>query len=391
MKAKIYSALLASALMLGLGGCKEDYTETDIVVPTPMDTPANVVATPYVGSVIISWDLPASDQYYYTLVSYVDAQGKTVNRKVSKYSLDSDTPGRVKAIIPGFTDTNEYTFTLTAYSFAGDASESVAVSAAPEDRHRAKDYLVEDITFEPLAESLKVNWTNELGADLTLVVNTKDYFQVQGKINPIELTYDARVSNSAVIESQPVETDLEVTYYLVDNETGEKSVTKTYEFQSLPTQYDIYDEGKVYIPNSFYGKNQMSIEWNETKNEFFVLTSGTDPYIYTQMPQAPAGTKLIFRYHSVQNITNFEIFFNGLAPGGDNEIILKLPDPVAASGTYNGLRMTNGYWKTVIWDLSDFQKKYDFIANAPKNQNRIRIDFGGQNKRSLYFRNMHFE
>ena len=67
------------------------------------------------------------------MVSYVDAAGQTVNRKVSKYSVDAETPGRARALIGGFTDTNEYEFTLTAYSYAGNASTPVTVKGTPED------------------------------------------------------------------------------------------------------------------------------------------------------------------------------------------------------------------------------------------------------------------
>ncbi len=367
-------------------GCGEDYADTDIVADAPMAPVQNVEATSFVSSVILTWDLPENDQYYYTMVSYVDASGQTVNRKVSKYSVDAETPGRARALIGGFTDTNEYEFTLTAYSYAGNASTPVTVKGTPEDRSRAKDYLVETVTFEPQVEAVNINWTNELNADVNLVLISLDYFNIKGKVEEVVREVEATTPHVEVIDNLPIETDIEVKYYMVDNETGEKSETKTATFQVLPTIYDIYDAAVTYIPESYYGINMMTIDWNETKNEFHILTSGNDPYVYTKMPATPAGTTLIFRYRSKKNITNFEIFLNGRAPGGPNEVIYQAPDG------YKGLRLTNGYWKTVVWDLSDAQKnKFDFINNTATNQNRIRIDFGSQNTRELWFRNMHWE
>ncbi len=383
MKKNIFIALSAAMLFCG---CGEDYADTDIVADAPMAPVQNVEATSFVSSVILTWDLPENDQYYYTMVSYVDAAGQTVNRKVSKYSVDAETPGRARALIGGFTDTNEYEFTLTAYSYAGNASTPVTVKGTPEDRSRAKDYLVETVTFDPQVEAVNINWTNELNADVNLVLISLDYFNIKGNVDEIVREVEATTPHVEVIDNLPIETDIEVKYYMVDNETGEKSETKTATFQVLPTIYDIYDAAVTYIPESYYGINMMTIDWNETKNEFHILTSGNDPYVYTKMPATPAGTTLIFRYRSMKNITNFEIFLNGRAPGGPNEVIYQAPDG------YKGLRLTNGYWKTVVWDLSDAQKnKFDFINNTATNQNRIRIDFGSQNTRELWFRNMHWE
>ena len=80
MKKNIFIALSAAMLFCG---CGEDYADTDIVADAPMAPVQNVEATSFVSSVILTWDLPENDQYYYTMVSYVDAAGQTVNRKVS--------------------------------------------------------------------------------------------------------------------------------------------------------------------------------------------------------------------------------------------------------------------------------------------------------------------
>lgn len=374
------------ALALMAAGCTEDYSEKGLTVDAPMAPVQNLEAESFVSAVILSWDLPADEQYYYSTIKYKDSEGNSVIKKVSRFSLDPENNGRIRAVIGGFTDTQEHEFTVTACSYHGNESESVKVSGTPQDRSKAKDFLVKTVKFEPLSEAVNITWENELDADLSLVVEHLDYYNTSGKVETLTTTYGAKIPKVETISNLPVETDIKMQYYMIDNETGEQSEKMEATFQVLPNQYDTLADGVLLFPVDYYGINMMDITWNESKNEFKVVTSGTDPYLYTKLSGTPTGTKIVFRYRSVQNITNFEIFLNGRAPGAANEVVYKAPDG------YNGLRRTNGYWKTVVWDLSDAQKnKFDFINNSATNQNRIRIDFGSQNKRTLEFRNMHWE
>lgn len=394
-------------LTLICGGCGDDYANTDVVVDTEMEPVTGLEAESFISSVILTWDMPENENYYYTLISYVNADGEKVNRKVSKYSVDAENPGKVKALIGGFSDTNEYEFTLTNYSFANNASASVTVKGTPQPKTMAKEYIVKSVKFEPGVESATVSWDNSLDADIKLVMSWKDYFNYETSTNADNLPVITREVNATtphteVINSLPVETDCQVEYYIIDNETGDKSETLTATFQVLPPAEDFFNPAIEYFPTNAYGApNMMTLDWtDENKNEFTIVTSGNDPYVYTTLNGKPVGTTLVFRYKSVQNITNFEIFFKGNAPGSANdEVIIKLPDTVASTKTYNGLRKTNGFWKTVRVDLKPlFNSKLDFDGLwVPQpdgkivNRNRIRIDFGSQDKRTLSFRNMHFE
>lgn len=389
--------------------CGEDYSNTDVAVDTEMEPVAGLQAESFISSVILTWDMPENKNYYYTLISYVNADGERVNRKVSKYSVDPENPGRVRALIGGFNDTNEYEFTLTNYSFADNASAPTTVKGTPQSKAMAKEYIVKSVKFEPGVESATVTWDNSLDADIKLVMSWKDYYYYAKKVTFEELPMLTREVNATtphteVINSLPVETDCQVEYYILDNESGEKSETMTATFQVLPPVEDIFNPAIEYFPTNVYGSaNMMTIEWtDENKNEFNIVTSGGDPYIYTTLNGKPVGTTLVFRYKSVQNISGVQIFYKGNAPGSANDMVdIKLPDTVASTGEYNGLRMTNGFWKTVRVDLRPlFNSKFDYdgmwVPEADGsgkivNRNRIRIDFGGQNKRELSFRNMHFE
>lgn len=374
--------ILFPVLALMLAACGEDYAEKGLVKDSDIDPVIGAEATPFVGAVILGWDIPETSEYYYTMVEYTDANGETVKKKVSKYSVDPENPNRIKTTIGGFTDTNEYTFTLTHYTFAGNPSEKITVSAAPEDRHKAKDYLVKDITFEPIVEGFNMRWKNDLDAKVKIVY---EYLDITDERMTKEV--DATVPKVESVERVPIETDIVINYYMVDLETEEKSETLTKTIQVLPTVYDIYDPTVTYIPDSYYGINMCTVEWNDTKNEYVVKTSGTDPFIYTQLPGAPTGNKLVFRYKTEKNITGIEIFLNGRAPAPANSAAFPGIINPATGKLYKGLPKTK-YWMTVVWDLSkDLPTKYDEAAN----KNKIRIDFGGQNTRELHIRNMHWE
>lgn len=412
MKKNIIIPLFA-LLTLICWGCKEEYVPTDITVDTVMEPVAGLQAESFISSVILTWDMPENENYYYTLISYTDAEGNQVNRKVSKYSLDPENENRVRALIGGFTDTNEYEFTLTNYSFANNASESVKVKGTPQPKTMAKEYIAKSVKFAPGIESATVTWDNSLGADIQLVMSWKDYFNYETSTTADNLpvlsrTVEATTPHTEVINSLPVETDCEVEYYIIDKETGEKSETLTSTFQVLAPIEDVYNPAFEYFPDGAASlqpqpdnPNQMTIEWKgEFNNEFDILTTGGDPYIYVNLKGKPAGKTLVFRYKSVQNITYFEIFFKGNAPASaKDEVVIKLPDTVDKSGYYTGLRKTNGFWKTVRVNLEPlFQSGFDYdglwvpeASGKIVNRNRIRIDFGGQNKRELHFRNMHFE
>ena len=274
MKKYIFFPLLASSLMLA--SCGEDYAEKGGLV----DENARVEIVeapeiqPFVMSVILSWAMPENPQYYYTMIEYTDTEGNLQRRKVSKYSVNPDDPTRVQVTIGGFTDTDEHTFTLTHYTYAGNASEPVTMTAAPEHRSKAKDYLVQDVTFTPIEEGFEVRWENDLDAKVDLVV---EYLHKSDERRSV--TIDASLPRVIAVEEVPIETDILISYHMVDQETGDVSETLTKTIQTLPTIYDIYVPGQEYIPNSYYGINMMTIEWNDTKNEFVVKTTGTDPYI----------------------------------------------------------------------------------------------------------------
>ncbi len=391
MKKKLFISTFAALL---LWSCCEDYADKDVVKDSPIDPVTNLEATPYVGAVILNWDLPENEQYYYSVVSYVDNNGQKVDRKVSKFSVDSENPNRIRAVIPGFTDTNEYEFSVTAYNYAGSASETVSVKATPEDKSKAKDYIVKTVKFTPGVESAKITWENELDADLTLVVKHFDYYNPGKPTTELVDEYDASTPKTEIIENLPIEENIVMTYFMRDNETGDESETLTQEFEvEVPVEH-IYDPAISYVFNNFFNANVMEYTFNnETKTEFTITSTGTDAYAYSKFDQNPTGTILVFRYKSETNIKNLRLYLDYPPSKMVQYKDYTVHDPKG----YDGLRNTNGYWRTVRWNLTDACKKtFNFMdpstINTGASSHRImRLDPNKQNKKVHTFRNMHWE
>ncbi len=202
----------------------------------------DVQVTPYYGSVILNWSVPTDEDYYYTLVSYVNAEGKKVSKKISCY--DTKSTGKTEAIIGGFTDENTYTFTLTSYNLAGAASESVTVTGTPKSTEAAKDYVVTTVKAVPAVQGSEVSWTNETGVECYVIVSFQDSKGVKK-----EKKFNATTSGKGIIASFVKATTLTVT---VENAAGKKSASRT--FDVTPTLGEISKTGmKISSVSSDWG------------------------------------------------------------------------------------------------------------------------------------------
>lgn len=168
-----------------------------------IDPISNPMLTPYYGSVILNWTNPTSEDYYYTLVSYTNAEGEVVNTKVSCYDLNDS--GQTEKIIGGFTDMNSYTFTLIAYNRLGVPSEAVTVTGAPLSTEAAKDYVVSTIQAIPAVQGAVISWKNETGVQVWVKASFND-----GKGVQKEKIFDASTSGKGVIASFVNETTVTI-------------------------------------------------------------------------------------------------------------------------------------------------------------------------------------
>lgn len=69
------------------------------------------------------------EDYYYTLISYTDADGVKKNKRVSRY--DADANGVTEAEVMGLSEIQEYSFTAKPYSFGGASGNSLTVEGTP--------------------------------------------------------------------------------------------------------------------------------------------------------------------------------------------------------------------------------------------------------------------
>jgi len=371
MKKNIFGILLAG---LAITACNDDYTEwyqdevPEAEANVPMEKLQNPKVEPFVSSVIVSWDMPASPQYYYTLLSWVDNNGKLQNRKISKYSVDPDNPRRVRSIIGGFSDTNEYEFTMIACSYAGIQSEPVTAKAAPQSSEMAKDYVLSTVTVDNGVESAIINWKNEIGATVSLKI---DYVNKYGKDKSV--TYDATTPTTEVIEELPIEKTTVLSITAIDNETKAETDPITAEVEPLLTKWDVADPSWLYIGRELWSNpeptNLCTITYdNADKTEFTIYTTGSDPYFWWKNT-TPLGTKFVMRYKSSKAI--------------DFQIFLSFP-PDGKIAPVSRLKKTDA-WETLEWDLTGKFGTWDKGLIYP------RFDWGSAKGVTVQVRNAHFE
>ncbi len=202
----------------------------------------DVQVTPYFGSVILNWTNPSDDDYYYTLVSYTNANGEKVNKKVSCFDVDDS--GRTRVIIGGFTDENTYTFTLTSYGYSGATSTPASISAAPLSTDAVKDYVATTVNVASAVQGAEVSWKNETGVECYVVVSFLDSKGIKK-----EKKFNARNSGKGIVASFVETTTLTV---YVENTSGGKSDSRT--FDVSPKLGEISKNGmSIYSVSSDWG------------------------------------------------------------------------------------------------------------------------------------------
>lgn len=181
---------------------------------------ANLTAEGRIGQVVLKWQNPTNPDYYYSMVSYVNAAGETVRQKISVYSEDKDKgAGYTSAKILGFEDTNNYEFSVTPYTSYGVAGKTETVSCKPEDAQFAYKYIPETVTIEPAVEGAVVKWVNEYEIPVTVRISFKNLLgetvvkDVTGDsdgnlaigafVDPTEVTVIA-INKAGTAQSEPV-------------------------------------------------------------------------------------------------------------------------------------------------------------------------------------------
>ncbi|MGN1215504.1 MAG: discoidin domain-containing protein [Candidatus Cryptobacteroides sp.] len=172
MKKYIYMMMIACAALFA--SCNDDSHGRGEGSSENVDL-ANLTAEGRIGQVVLKWQNPTNPDYYYSMVSYVNAAGETVRQKVSVYSEDKDKgTGYTSAKILGFEDTNNYEFSVTPYTSYGVAGKTETVSCKPEDAQFAYKYIPETVTVEGAVEGAIVKWVNEYEIPVTVKISFKN-------------------------------------------------------------------------------------------------------------------------------------------------------------------------------------------------------------------------
>jgi hypothetical protein len=329
---------------------------------------SDVTATSFYGSVKLQWTNPTDSDYYYTLVSYTNADGKVVNKKVCAYD---STNGITNAIIGGFTDTNTYKLSLVAYSLSGGHSSEVTVDATPESLSNAKDYVLSTVKFTGNDSGCLVSWTNDTGVSVNLVIT---YVGMDDK----QTTAIIDATNSGTYQLL-LYTEQTVTYHAssAEGDTSTNDLTALVKPTSNPDDL-LFTNKYEYITFNTGKANQVTCSQSNPDNpyEFTFVTSGGDPNENCNaFKKNSTGTILKFRYKANKDF-GLELFWAN--PGGGAE-----------GGRSDVFNLTaSKEWKTWSFDMKDIFTKRKWAPNAGYF---FRFDCGGEAGLTLQFKNIHFE
>jgi len=328
----------------------------------------NATATSFIGSVILSWTAPSDSNYYYTLITYKDSEGNTVNKKVSRYDAVN---GLTTTTIGGFSDTNSHDFVLTTHSFSGVSSSEVKVTGTPEDISEAKDYVIGTVKANSADEGASVQWTNESGIDVKLIITYTDIMNVN-----ICDTVDAQKTDSATLTGFTSTTDITIIAYNVKD--GAKSVSKTFSVTPIVNSDDIiYNDIEYFTLQTGSGVNvSQDDSYPYGKYEYTIVTTNGDPHNYIYPLKAvKAGTTLKFRYKATQNF-DLELFWANKGGGAASGRSTVVTIPAAST------------WTTYTHDYSDAITQYSWKGNIG---DFFRMDWGGNSGVTIHIRNIHLE
>lgn len=276
MKNKIYY-FLGIALVLFFSACEE---ENDNVLP-PSPVKDVEISTGY-GEVILSWTNPPEEDFYYVDITYIDSQGNFRSQKVSRFTNS--------AILKGFTNTENYEFTLTAYNTAGKASPPIVVSTAP--LEPAFNLVFNTITMYPDFGGAIVEWENETGKSLQVRVRYKSEEGVK-----TTSVFDATESGRGYIVGLSAKERVFEVY--VSDEEGNNSEIKS--FTILPLEEVKIDKSKWSVVA--YSSQEPAEGGNPNGLVKAVFDDDLSTYWHTQWAGASPGYPHFFVIDMGQEVT----------------------------------------------------------------------------------------
>lgn len=360
---KIGLMLLLSVLLVA---CNDKNKSAGFLAPV-----TNVKATSFIGSVILTWENPVDANLYYVLISYVNGHGEMVQKKVDRYATDDE--GKTGAIIGGFTDTNEYGFTLTAHAYDGSVSEPVRVTGIPSSTSEAKDYVLKTVSVKPAVSGAKISWTNRTGVGVILTVAYTDYKQ-----RPQTVRIDAGNTGSRIVYGMQESTKLRIT--ATNKDGGESTEAESFDVTPEIDPDDLIQEGVDYVTFDIGAKNQLDVAQDNPDNpyEYVFTTSGGDPFVPCKgMPNPVKGTVLVFRYQAVSAFA-LELFWcnaGGGAAGGRSTTVTVPAAP-------------EGEWATFRHDYASDMSQHAWKGSTG---DFMRFDLGNKPALTIRMKNIHFE
>jgi hypothetical protein len=290
MKREIYF-LVGFVFSLLFVACSDENNDVSALSPV-----SNVQVTAGYGQLMLSWVNPPEEDFYYVDVTYTDANGNHISNKVSKFSIDTLRKVSIDTL-RGFTDTNKYDLTLTAYTLSGKHSAPVIVSGTP--LEPAFNVALNSVTMVSDFGGAIIKWENSTGQKLTLQVRYKN--DANEKTTAI---FDASESGSGSISGLSA-TERVFEAFFTDA-LGNNSAAKT--FTIIPMAEVKIDKAKWTVLS--YSSQEPAEGGNPNGLVIAAFDDNLSTYWHTQWSGASPGYPHFFAVDMHQEVTVSRVVCN---------------------------------------------------------------------------------
>lgn len=210
------------------------------------------------GEVILKWKIPTEDaNFYYVDIEYTNSNGVLTKKQVSKFAADEN--AYVSDTIGGFTNTEDYKFTLTARNLSGAGSAAVEIVGTP--NKSILDLVLPTITLSPDFGGAVVTWENTTGKKASVSITYPSPTN-PGKTD--KKTFDATKSGTGNIAGLSATGEITFVATVEDafyNESGERS------FAIAPYAEVELDKSQMSIPGHVSGTSGTIGYSSQASNE----------------------------------------------------------------------------------------------------------------------------
>ncbi|WP_288911168.1 DUF4959 domain-containing protein [uncultured Bacteroides sp.] len=235
--------ILGLSLFSSCGDDSEGRIKLNDVAPAQV---TNVQQEAGPGEIYFTWNIPSSESFMYTKVTYTTSKGEEKYLLFSKDHADKN--GVMKATVSGFANTDPVKFLFYACSVHGNSQQPVEVEGIP--GTPAFALMAESIDITPDYGGVQVSWKNESVASVFVVLEYQAKSDAS-KAGSIRFSVEANSESSRFVPFSYGEGDVlsgeacDVKVYTQDSEENSSDIRT---FETIPLKVNKMDRSSWTFP-----------------------------------------------------------------------------------------------------------------------------------------------